>query len=88
MTNSNVLTGIIDILNLDKNPDDSLTLDCNGYNINIKVVQDEGNYQNMLSKSLTNYLSQSKDQGVILDYNISSVGNSLNLEVKWKKRNP
>lgn len=76
----------MDIIDLNENPNDSLTLDSNGYNINLKIVQAEGSISDLLSKSLTKYLNNAIEKHYILGYNISEIGNTLNLEIKWKKR--
>jgi hypothetical protein len=81
---TNILSRIFDILALDFNPDEEIELKANGYNIYLKANIPETDDILELQRDLTKDLKLWLNQGLIIEYKLSPIGNTLILEIKWQ----
>lgn len=81
---TNILSRIFDILALDFNPDEEIELKTNGYNIYLKANIPESNDILELPRDLTKNLKLWLNKGLIIEYKLSPIGNTLILEIKWQ----
>ena len=69
---------------LDFNPDEEIELKANGYNIYLKANIPESNDILELQRDLTKNLKLWLNKGLIIEYKLSPIGNTLILEIKWQ----